>query len=53
MVREDGFEPLMAGATAERQAFVAALAARGAFREVGSADGWRALADRAIAAQRE
>jgi 3-hydroxyisobutyrate dehydrogenase-like beta-hydroxyacid dehydrogenase len=48
MVREDGFEPLMAGATAGRQAFVAALAARGIFRQVPDADGWRALADRAI-----
>lgn len=53
MVREDGLEPLMAGATAERQAFVAALAARGTFRDADSADGWRALADRAIAATRE
>jgi len=48
MVREDGFEPLMAGATAERQAFVATLAARGLFRDVPAADGWRALADRAL-----
>ena len=53
MVREDGFEPLMAGATAERQAFVAALAARGTFRDAEPADGWRPLADRAIGAQRE
>jgi len=53
MVREDGFEPLMAGATAERQAFVAALAAAGTFRDTPPTDGWRALADRAIAATRE
>jgi len=53
MVREDGFEPLMAGATAERQAFVAALAAAGTFRDAPPTDGWRALADRAIAATRK
>jgi 3-hydroxyisobutyrate dehydrogenase-like beta-hydroxyacid dehydrogenase len=53
MVREDGFEPLLAAATAERQAFVAALAAAGTFRDTAPTDGWRALADRAIAATRE
>lgn len=49
MVREDGFEPLMAGATAGRQAFVAALAADGVFTDAVRSEGWRALADRAIA----
>jgi 3-hydroxyisobutyrate dehydrogenase-like beta-hydroxyacid dehydrogenase len=53
MVQEDGFEPLMAAATAERQAFVAALAAAGTFRDAPTAEGWRALADRAIAATRQ
>jgi 3-hydroxyisobutyrate dehydrogenase-like beta-hydroxyacid dehydrogenase len=49
MVREDGFEPLMAAATAERQAKLATMAAEGLFADVDR-DEWRALADRVLAA---
>lgn len=49
-VREAGMEPLMASAIADRQAWVAALAQRGAFGEPGAKAGWRTQADRALPA---
>jgi 3-hydroxyisobutyrate dehydrogenase-like beta-hydroxyacid dehydrogenase len=49
MVEDDGFAPSTAEATAKRQAFVAALAERGAFAGVAQDRGWRALADAALA----
>jgi 3-hydroxyisobutyrate dehydrogenase len=48
MVDEDGLAPSMAERTAERQAFVAALASAGVFAGVDASAGWRALADRAL-----
>ncbi|MFV0283700.1 MAG: DUF1932 domain-containing protein [Castellaniella sp.] len=48
-VREAGFDPWMAAATAEKQDWVAGLAARGLFADVDAADGWQAYADRLIA----
>jgi 3-hydroxyisobutyrate dehydrogenase-like beta-hydroxyacid dehydrogenase len=48
MVEHDGLEPSMAAATADRQAFVADLAASGAFAGIASDADWRALADRAL-----
>ncbi len=50
-VREAGFEPFMAAATAEKQAFVAALAARGLFAGIGAEADWRGYADRVLGAQ--
>ncbi len=50
MVDEDGLAPSMAERTAQRQAFVAALAADGVFAGVDADAGWRALADRALQA---
>ena len=44
-VREAGLEPLCASAIAERQQFVADLAASGAFDDANSASNWRTLAD--------
>jgi 3-hydroxyisobutyrate dehydrogenase-like beta-hydroxyacid dehydrogenase len=44
-VREAGIEPTMAMAIADRQAWVAALAADGAFRAAAGDAGWRDLAD--------
>ena len=52
-VREAGFEPWMAAATAEKQDWVAGLAARGLFADVEAADGWQAYADRLIAQARD
>jgi len=49
-VREAGFEPWMPAATAEKQDWVAALAKRGVFRELGPDASWRDYADRVIAA---
>ena len=51
-VREAGFEPLMAAATAEKQDWVAGLAAQGLFDDVQAAGGWQAYADRLIAKTR-
>ncbi|MFT0532321.1 DUF1932 domain-containing protein [Castellaniella hirudinis] len=47
-VREAGFQPLMAAATAEKQDWVAGLAAQGLFAGVQQAGGWQAYADRLI-----
>ncbi|WP_322998980.1 NAD(P)-dependent oxidoreductase [Castellaniella sp.] len=47
-VREAGFEPWMAAATAEKQDWVAGLAAQGLFEGVQQAGGWQAYADRLI-----
>jgi 3-hydroxyisobutyrate dehydrogenase-like beta-hydroxyacid dehydrogenase len=44
-VREAGLEPLCASAIAERQAWVADLARRGAFGDTTPASDWRTLAD--------
>ena len=51
-VREAGFEPWMAAATAEKQDWVAGLAAQGLFVDVEAAGGWQAYADRLIAQAR-
>jgi len=51
-VREAGFEPWMAAATAEKQDWVAGLAARGLFADVEAEEGWQAYADRLIAQAR-
>jgi len=51
-VREAGFEPLMAAATAEKQDWVAGLASEGLFADVEAAGGWQAYADRLIARTR-
>ncbi|MFC4299395.1 DUF1932 domain-containing protein [Castellaniella hirudinis] len=51
-VREAGFEPWMAAATAEKQDWVAGLAAQGLFADVEAAGGWKAYADRLIAQAR-
>ncbi|MGX5659190.1 DUF1932 domain-containing protein [Castellaniella ginsengisoli] len=51
-VREAGFEPWMAAATAEKQDWVARLAAQGLFADVEAAGGWQAYADRLIAQAR-
>ncbi|WP_345797737.1 DUF1932 domain-containing protein [Castellaniella sp. MT123] len=48
-VREAGFEPWMAAATAEKQDWVAGLAAQGLFDGVQPSDGWQGYADRLIA----
>jgi 3-hydroxyisobutyrate dehydrogenase-like beta-hydroxyacid dehydrogenase len=50
-VREAGFDPFMAAATAEKQDQVAKLAARGTFAGVGSEADWREFADRVIGEQ--
>src|SRR5690606_7832295 len=47
-VREAGFEPLMAAATAEKQDWVAGLAAQGLFEGIDKQGGWQAYADRLI-----
>ncbi len=52
-VREAGFEPWMAAATAEKQDWVAGLAAQGLFADVEAAGGWQAYADRLIAQARD
>jgi 3-hydroxyisobutyrate dehydrogenase-like beta-hydroxyacid dehydrogenase len=45
-VNEAGFEPLMTAAIAEKQAWVASLAATGLFKDVDSDADWRDYADR-------
>ena len=47
-VREAGFEPLMAAATAQKQDWVARLAAKGLFEGIQKSGGWQAYADRLI-----
>lgn len=47
-VREAGFEPLMSAATAEKQDWVAKLAAKGLFADVQKSGGWQAYADHLI-----
>ena len=47
-VREAGFDPFMAAATAEKQAFVAGLAAQGLFAGIGPEADWREYADRVL-----
>ncbi|CAM5222734.1 3-hydroxyisobutyrate dehydrogenase-like beta-hydroxyacid dehydrogenase OS=Castellaniella defragrans OX=75697 GN=HNR28_001892 PE=4 SV=1 [Castellaniella defragrans] len=47
-VREAGFEPLMSSATAQKQDWVAKLAAKGLFEGVQKSGGWQAYADRLI-----
>lgn len=48
-VREAGFEPLMAAATAAKQDWVASLAAQGVFEGMEKKSAWQAYADRLIA----
>jgi len=45
-VREAGFEPFMASATADKQAWIAALAASGVFADLPRDAPWQAYADR-------
>jgi 3-hydroxyisobutyrate dehydrogenase-like beta-hydroxyacid dehydrogenase len=52
-VREAGFEPFMAAATAEKQDWVAGLAAAGLFRDLDANGGWQAFADRLISQARK
>jgi 3-hydroxyisobutyrate dehydrogenase-like beta-hydroxyacid dehydrogenase len=47
-VREAGFDPLMSAATAQKQDWVARLAAKGLFEGVQKSGGWQAYADRLI-----
>jgi len=49
-VREAGFEPWLATATAEKHAAIAALSRAGVFQGVKDED-WRDYADRVLAAQ--
>jgi 3-hydroxyisobutyrate dehydrogenase-like beta-hydroxyacid dehydrogenase len=50
-VREAGFDPWIAAATADKQAWVAALARSGVFRDLDDAQ-WREYADRLLGAPR-
>lgn len=52
-VREAGFEPSMSAATADKQDWMAGLAAEDLFRGLGDEPGWRDYADRIIAIQGE
>ncbi|HEX7386201.1 MAG TPA: DUF1932 domain-containing protein [Castellaniella sp.] len=47
-VREAGFEPLMSAAAAQKQDWVAKLAAKGLFEGVQKSGGWQAYADHLI-----
>ena len=47
-VREAGLEPFMASAIADRQAWVAALAASGTFAKAPTDNDWRNFADRIL-----
>ena len=47
-VREAGFDPFMAGATAEKQAFIAERSAQGLFAGIEADADWREYADRII-----
>jgi 3-hydroxyisobutyrate dehydrogenase-like beta-hydroxyacid dehydrogenase len=51
-VREAGFEPLMTPAIAEKQQWVADLAAAGVFRDVPKGARWQEYADRLLAARK-
>ncbi|MCM2253070.1 MAG: DUF1932 domain-containing protein [Ramlibacter sp.] len=51
-VREAGFEPFMAAATADKQQWVADEAARGVFANIAKDARWQEYADRLIAARR-
>jgi 3-hydroxyisobutyrate dehydrogenase-like beta-hydroxyacid dehydrogenase len=48
-VKEVGFDPHMAAASAERQDMIAGLAAQGAFAGLDASADWRAYADRILA----
>jgi 3-hydroxyisobutyrate dehydrogenase-like beta-hydroxyacid dehydrogenase len=50
-VREAGFEPLLAGATADKQQWVADQAQAGVFRELAPGARWQEYADRLLAAR--
>ena len=50
-VREAGFEPFMAAATADKQQWVADQARQGVFRDVGQGARWQEYADRLLAAR--
>jgi 3-hydroxyisobutyrate dehydrogenase-like beta-hydroxyacid dehydrogenase len=52
-VREAGFEPFMAAATAQKQQWVADQAREGVFREVPKGAPWEAYADRLLGARDE
>jgi 3-hydroxyisobutyrate dehydrogenase-like beta-hydroxyacid dehydrogenase len=52
-VREAGFDPFMAAATAEKQDQVAKLAAKGVFAGISSDADWREYADRVIQSQQD
>lgn len=49
-VREAGFDPWMSAATADKQAWIAALTRSGWFRDLAAHPGWRDYADKIIAA---
>lgn len=50
-VREAGFEPFMAAATADKQQWMAELAAAGVFEGLAKDANWQAYADRLLAAR--
>jgi 3-hydroxyisobutyrate dehydrogenase-like beta-hydroxyacid dehydrogenase len=50
-VREAGFEPWLSAATAEKQDWVASLAASGLFRDLPAEPDWRDYADRMLAGE--
>ncbi|MDB5930486.1 MAG: 6-phosphogluconate dehydrogenase, NAD-binding protein, partial [Polaromonas sp.] len=52
-VREAGFEPLMAGAIAAKQQWVADQARAGVFAEVGKGARWQDYADCLLAARKK
>ena len=52
-VRESGFDPYMAAASADKQAWVAKLAAKGTFAGIAADAGWRDYADRIIGEQED
>jgi hypothetical protein len=51
-VREAGFEPFLATATADKQQWVAQQAAEGVFRELPKGAQWQEYADRLLAARK-
>ena len=51
-VREAGFEPFMTASIADKQQWVADLAADGVFRDVGKGARWQEYADRLLAARK-
>ncbi len=52
-VREAGFEPCMASATADKQAYIASLAAKGLFVGIEPGADWREYADRVIGTEQQ